>query len=318
MRSTRKLVSVGLLVGVTALGLASCSSSTANEAASAASDSRAIPVTANFYPIQWLVEEIGGGSVAVTGLTPLGEEPHDLALNAQSRQAMDDSDVVFYLGSGFQPDIEKAVAELPDGVTPIDLLTAPGVALRAAPVDLGKESLAGNMDPHVWLDPTLMGAMAGKIAEVLSVADPDQAATFVANRDALVGRLNGLDAELTSELANCETTTIVTSHAAFNYLAQRYGLTQLAVTGISPDDQPDPATLEQIANDARAAGVTTVFFEEQLPKALSETVAMEIGAKIDLLSALEFDPQEFIGPGEDYLSVMSDNGKRIAAGLQCT
>ena len=306
---------VALLVS-TSIGLAACSSTTASDGAPTA-DSPDLSVAANFYPVEWLVKEIGGDAISVTGLTPLGEEPHDLILNAQTREVIESSNVVFYLGSGFQPDVEKALAQRSQGPDAVDLLKAPGVVLLDAPADLGKESLAGNKDPHVWLDPILMQAMAKEIAAVLSKAAPSQSGEFEKNRDALLASLGALDDELQGAIRGCLTNTIVTSHAAFSYLAQRYGLIQLAITGISPDDQPDPATLQQIAADAKAAGVTTVFFEEQLPRELSETVAMEIGARIDLLSALEFDPEEFIGPGQSYLTVMSDNGKRIAAGLQC-
>jgi len=163
-----------------------------------------------------------------------------------------------------------------------------------------------------------MTAMANQIAETLTAKAPERAGTFAANRDALVADLSELDNTLGAELASCSIDTIVTSHAAFNYLAQRYGLTQIAISGISPEEQPDPATLEEIARDAKAAGVTTVFFEDQLPADLSETVAAEIGASVDLLSALEFDPAETIGAGQDYLTVMTDNGTRLAKGLQCS
>lgn len=295
-----------------------CSSSDDAESTPPSAGAEPLAVTANFYPIEWLAERVGGEAVSVTDLTPVGEEPHDLALTAQSRQALEDSAVVFYLGSGFQPDVERAVAALSGDTTAVDLLAAPGVSLLDAPADLGKESLAGNKDPHVWLDPILMAAMADRVADTLTAASPENAETFAANRDALKADLAALDGQLRTELASCSLDTIVTSHAAFNYLAQRYGLTQKAIAGISPEVQPDPATLEQIAADAKAAGVTTVFFEEQLPADLSETVAAEIGASVDLLSALEFDPAETIGAGQDYLTVMADNGARLAKGLQCS
>lgn len=311
------------LLPVACLGLAlatlsACSSPGAADDTQQSTATKPLAVAANFYPIEWLAERVGGDAVSVAGLTPIGEEPHDLALTAQSRQALEDSAVAFYLGSGFQPDVEKAVQALNGKTTAVDLLTAPGVALLDAPDDLGKESLAGNKDPHVWLDPTLMAAMASQIADTLAERAPEHADTFAANRDALIADLSELDNLLGTELASCSIDTIVTSHAAFNYLAQRYGLTQIAITGISPEEQPDPATLEQIATDAKAAGVTTVFFEEQLPADLSETVASEIGASVDLLSALEFDPAETIGAGQDYLTVMADNGIRLVKGLQCS
>jgi zinc transport system substrate-binding protein len=305
-------------ISLTLAALTACSSPGNTDKPSTSAGAEPLAVAANFYPIEWLAERIGGDSVSVTGLTPVGEEPHDLSLTAQSRQTLEDSAVVFYLGSGFQPDVEKAVEALSGDTAAVDLLAAPGVSLLEAPADLGKESLAGNKDPHVWLDPTLMAAMAAQVAQTLSAASPENADTFAENLDVLQADLAKLDGQLRTDLASCSIDTIVTSHAAFNYLAQRYGLKQIAIAGISPEDQPDPATLEQIATDAQAAGVTTIFFEEQLSADLSETVAAEIGASVDILAALEFDPAETIGAGQDYLTVMADNSTRLAKGLQCS
>lgn len=311
--------SVPLLVPLAlALGLAGCSSSPADSTGgSDAAGSGPLVVAANFYPVEWLVSEIGGEQVDVVGLTPPGTEPHDLILDPKTRAALAEASVVFYLGSDFQPDVERAVQEDGADQTSVDLLTAPGVTLLDAPPDLGKESLSGGKDPHVWLDPQEMAAMADEVARVLAEARPEDADEFLARGEALRASLAALDTELAAALTGCRTTTVVTSHAAFQYLADRYGLQQIAVRGVSPDDEPDAATLAEIADKARAAGVSTVFFEETLPSDLSQVVADEIGARIDLLSALEFDPEVTQGPGLDYLTVMSDNGRRLAQGLEC-
>jgi zinc transport system substrate-binding protein len=274
-------------------------------------------VVANFYPVQFLAERVGGDAVHVTDLTPAGTEPHDLALDGKATAALTDADVVFYLGAGFQPDVQKAVGELASSVRRTDLLSASGVRLLPAPAVLGKEALAGGMDPHVWLDPARMRAMAATVADTYIQADPDHAAGYRANLGALNRDLAGLDAALRTDLTGCAQTAIVTSHAAFGYLAQRYGLRQIPIAGLSPDAEPDAKTLARITDAARAAGVHTVFFEEALPPKLADTVASAIGARVDLLATLEFDPGTALGAGQDYLSVMRGDGQRLRTGLDC-
>jgi zinc transport system substrate-binding protein len=304
-----------------ALGLTACASPAADEQAAGPTGSpeaTATPlVVANFYPVQWLVESIGATAVTTQNLTPEGVEPHDLALTGPSRQALEEATAVFYLGSAFQPDVEKAVAQLPGSVTSVDLLDLPAIELLPAPADLGKESLTGGKDPHVWLDPQRMAVMAVAVGETLREVVPADAEAIQQRTDEVVASLEALDEALATDLSGCAQDTIVTSHAAFQYLADRYGKRQIAIAGISPEDEPDPATLDAITEVARDAGVTTVFFEEALPADLSQTVAAEIGADIALLAALEFDPRLSIGPDADYLSVMADNGVSLRGGLQC-
>ncbi len=296
-------VAVGLLLTT---GLAGCSNSddTANDK---------LQVVSNFYPVKYLVDQIGGDLVNNSSLTPDGAEPHDLMLDPKAVATMTDADAIFYIGQSFQPEVDKAVANLSSEVSPTDLSRSPGVVILDAPSDLGKESLDGGKDPHVWLDPKNMSAMAQEIAQNLKSLAPDSADTIDANLAVLVNNLQLLDEDFKTGLASCQQKTLVTSHAAFQYLAATYGLNQLAITGISPEDQPDAQLLAEIAAEAKQAGVSTVYFEDVLPKDLSETVAREIGAKTSLLSALEFTPEG----SDDYISMMRVNLENLKSGLNC-
>src|SRR5262249_60717861 len=108
---------------------------------------------------------------------------------------------------------------------------------------------------------------------------------------------------------------IVTSHAAFGYLAARYDLTQIPITGLSPDEEPGPQRLSEVAALARQKGVTTIFFETLVSPKISEALAKEVGAKAEVL-----DPIEGIEPGskQDYLSVMRTNLATLRTALACT
>jgi len=296
---------------------AGCSSGGSGDRAGAPERHDKPVIVTNFYPVQWLATELVGDAAQVVSLTPPGTEPHDLALDANGQKALTNADVVLYLGADFQPDVQRAVGQLGSGVTKLDLLTAPGVELLPAG-NIGKEALAGNRDPHVWLSPVEMLAMVDAAAAAITSGAPQLRGQVDAALPKLQERLRSLDNDYRHGLTGCASPVLVTSHAAFGYLAHEYGLEQVAIAGVSPEDEPDPQTLRSIAEVAEQRHVSTVYFEDALPKNLSQTVADEIGAQVSLLSALEFDPRGSLGPHDDYLTVMRGNLGRLEKGLQCT
>ena len=119
-------------------------------------------------------------------------------------------------------------------------------------------------------------------------------------------------------LASCNSKVIVTTHRAFVYFADRYGLTQIPIAGISPEIEPDPKTLEAVAAAAKANNVQVIYFEEYVPPDLAETVAREIGATTDALSPVETIDDEGLANGADYDSVMRTNLASLKTGLGCS
>jgi zinc transport system substrate-binding protein len=266
---------------------------------SGANSEKGTTVVAAFYPIAYVVEQIGGQRVEVTNLTPPGTEPHDVELSARDVERVRSADFVFYLGSGFQPALEEAVEG--SDVSAIDLLD--GLHLRRG-FDEGEITA----DPHVWLDPLRYAEMADRIGRALG--RPKRAA-------AIRARLQSLDREYEDGLARCERSEIVTSHAAFGYLAERYGLEQIAITGLSPEAEPTPRELEHVVEEVRAHGATTVFFETLVSPRLAETVARETGAKTAVLDPLEGLTEDELARGEDYFTVMRANLEALRQALRC-
>ncbi len=252
-----------------------------------------VSVAAAFYPLAYAAEEIGGDQVAVRNLTPPGAEPHDVELSARDVERIRAADVVLYLGSGFQPSFERAV-DGADGKK-VDLLQ--GLKLL-----FGDEGV----DPHVWLDPLRYAEQAQRIGEALE----RPAQPFVA-------RLRRLDADFDRDLAQCDRREIITSHAAFSYLANRYGLHQIALTGITPEAEPTARDLERIVLEVERSGATTVFFETLVSPRLAETVARETGAKTAVLNPLEGLSQEELDEEENYFSVMRENLATLRQALGC-
>lgn len=286
-------------------------------------DAAALTVAVAFYPVEEMVRGVGGDAVRIVDLTPPGGEPHDLELTPQKVADLEDADVVFYIGRGFQPSVEKAVAALPDSVVKVDLLdtvtmlpVTPQLAGTEGQVD--GEVLEGNTDPHIWVDPANMIVMTRVIETTLAAAAPSDAAEFLSNASEYESKLTVLDAEFSSRLTTCESRTIVTSHRAFEYLAHHYDLKQIPIAGISPDEEPDPKSLGAVAAAAKADGVTTVFFEEQVPKDLSETVAREIGATTDALDPIETITQDRLDAGTTYISIQEANLASLVTALRCT
>jgi zinc transport system substrate-binding protein len=271
-----------------------------------------LDVVAGFYPLAYATEVIGGDSVSVENLTPPGVEPHDLELSARDVERVQAAGLVLYLGESFQPALEDAATGASGQA--VDLLE--GLELReGAGGEEGDEHEGDEhegeelgADPHVWLDPTLYASIAERIGELLG--RQEQAAELAAE-------LAGLDQELAAGLADCERRVLVTSHAAFGYLAARYGLEQLSVTGLSPEAEPSPSDLENVVAAVRESGATTVFAETLVSPELAETVAREAGAEIAVLNPLEGLTEEEQEAGADYFSVMRDNLAALRSGLGC-
>jgi zinc transport system substrate-binding protein len=257
-------------------------------------------VVAAFYPLAYAAERIGGPSVHVDDLTPVGAEPHDLELTPRAAADIERADVVLYLGHGFQPAVSDAVRNA-SGRT-IDVLA--GLPLHSA---RGQEQ-GLTADPHVWLDPVLFERIARRIGTALH--RPSGAAALVAD-------LSTLDRGYRSGLAHCVRRDIVTSHAAFGYLAQRYGLRQVAITGLAPESEPTAKQLANVIAVVRKTHATTVFFERLVSPRLAQTVAREVGAKTAVLDPIEGLTGSEHARGDAYLTLMRQNLAALRKALAC-
>jgi zinc transport system substrate-binding protein len=273
-----------------------------------------LSIVASFYPLSEAAARVGGPVAAVTNLTPPGVEPHDLELDPEQVAEIADADLVLYLGEGFQPAVQDAVGVVAEG-EPVDLLQAIGEARSTS--EPGEPSGEDVVDPHVWLAPNLMRRIVDSIAERLSRLDPAHAAGFRTRAGAFDADLVGLDEEYRSGLSSCRRRVLITSHAAFGYLADRYGLTQEPITGLSPEAEPDPEHLAQLAAEVQRTGTTTIFTETLVSPKVAQTLAGEAGVTTAVLNPLEGLTQQQVQAGDDYLSVMRSNLAALRRGLDC-
>jgi zinc transport system substrate-binding protein len=252
-----------------------------------------LEVAAAFYPLAFAAELIGDGRVEVSNLTPPGAEPHDLEVSPGDVRRIRSADYVFLLGDDFQPQLEDAAGQ---SRRVVSLLDTP--FLERLP----------NGDPHVWLDPLRYAVIVRRIGEVLDA--PRRAAS-------LAWRLLELDVEFRQGLSRCERREIVTSHEAFAYLAQRYGLRQIAITGISPEAEPTPQDLQRVVRQVRETAATTIFFETLVSPRIAETVARETGARTAVLNPIEGLTSAEARRGADYFSLMRANLRSLRRALGC-
>jgi len=279
----------------------------------AATKAPRIEVAASFYPLAFIAAQVGGQRVAVTNLTPVGAEPHDLELTPKQRDQIEDAHLVIVLGDDFQPAVEKAAAAR-NGAT-LEVLDRVRVALRR----IERDGESPVRDPHVWLDPALMRVVVVEVAAALRRVDPAGAQRYAANAAALDAEIAALDVRYREGLTKCARRLLVTAHDAFGYLAEAYGLDHEGVSGISPDDEPNPERLGELADLAERRGVTTIFTESLVSPRIARTVAREAGGlKVDVLNPLEGLTARELARGDNYISVMDRNLAKIRRALGCT
>ncbi|MBD0708079.1 MULTISPECIES: metal ABC transporter substrate-binding protein [unclassified Streptomyces] len=309
----RRPIPSAALAGAVALGVLTLSACAGTSDAADKGGGGKLEVVASFYPLQYLAEEIGGDHITVDTLTKPGVEPHDLELKPRQIGALGKADVLLYL-KGIQPAVDEAIAlaEVKNTVDAATLTTLErhgtgaghdhGHADEEAGHDHGSE--AGS-DPHVWLDPVKYAEIARGVGAVLEKADPGHAADYAKNTTALVAKLDALDADFAKGLENTATRTFVTTHSAFGYLAERYGLDQEGISGVDPESEPSPARIKEIQDIAARDKVTTVFFETLASDKTARTLAGDTGLRTDVLDPLEGITDR--SKGADYLQVMRSN-----------
>jgi zinc transport system substrate-binding protein len=249
-------------------------------------------VMASFYPLQWLAQEIAGPDVKIGSLTPKGAEPHDSELELSQVSALGEADLLVTLG-GFQAAVDQAITANP-----------PKETLDVAPL-VGLE----NEDPHFWLDPVKLAALATPIAQALGKADPDGASGYDNRAATVASNLAALDEELATGLAEFKGAALITTHAAFNYFAQRYELDAVSISGVDPEAEPSPARISNAARQIEGLAVKTIYFEDQASPKTAEVLAGKLGLTTSVLSPIENDNSG------DYLEAMRTNLEALRTGL---
>lgn len=305
--NVRRLIPTAAVAGAVALGLTTLSACSTSDAAESKNGDK-LDVVASFYPMQFLAEEIGGNHVSVTTLTKPGVEPHDLELSPRQIGGLGDADYILYL-KGIQPAVDDAIAQsgVRNSVDAAKLTTLEDHGTETGGDEHGHahEGEGAGADPHIWLDPVKYAEVAKGVGKSLEKADPNHAADYRTNTDALVKKLDALNTSYQAGLRTTTTKTFITTHSAFGYLAERYGLVQEGIAGIDPEAEPSPARIKDIHTIAEKSKATTVFFETLASDKTAKTVARDTGLKTAVLDPLEGITAK--SKGDNYIEVMQSN-----------
>lgn len=307
---TKFLKGLGL-VTLASLTLAACSS---NQAAPAQDDQ--LEVVASFYPIYEYTKNIVGEEGSVELLIKAGTEVHDFEPSTKDMAKIQEADAFVYDDDNMETwvhEVEEAIDT--DKVAIIkatgDMILAPGVEEEGhedhADHDHDHEGHSHELDPHVWLAPSLAIKLVENIRDDLKSQFPDKAEAFEKNAAAYIKKLEELDKEYDEALASPGQTSFVVQHAAFGYLALEYGLTQIPITGVSADSEPSAKRLGELASYVKDNGIKYIYFEENASSKVAKTLADEVGVETAVLNPLESLPEDQIAKGADYFSVMRDN-----------
>lgn len=280
-----------------AVGLLAACGGSATPSDGSTSPSNGPTIVAAFYPLAYAAEQVAGPDATIINLTPPGAEAHDLELTAQQVAQIADADLVLYI-PGFQPAVDEAVEQQAGD--------------RALNVTAAITLLPG--DPHVWLNPLNMATIGDEVAARLS-SNSSIAATAEKGASDLRASMEALNAEWAAGTSACTIRDLVVSHEAFGYLAAAYGFTQVGIAGLSPEAEPSPARLAEVAKFVTDNGITTIYYETLVDPKVAQTVAAETGAATAVLDPLEGLPEGYDG---DYVTVMKDNLVEVRAGQGCT
>ena len=263
-------------------------------------------VVAAFYPLEFLADRIGDDNVSVTSMTPSGADAHDVELSPQQVAEIQEADLVLYV-KGFQPAMDTAVEQQAKD-TSLDL--GAGLERLSGEGEDGKNQT----DPHVWLDPLNMIQMSGVVTERLAELAPDNQENFESDQERLDSHLQDVDEAWSEGTAECGSRDLVVSHEAFGYVAKRYDLTQIGISGLTPETEPSPARVAEMAELAKRDDVTTIYYESSVDPQVAETIANEAGIDAAVLDPLATLPEGSTG---DYMSIMLENLASVGEGQRC-
>ena len=281
------------------------------------------------YPLQFVAERVGGDRVAVTNLTPPGAEPHDLELTPQDvarRQRRRPRRLPSPASSPRSTTPSRPRRRTPRSTSPsagrVDLVAAEPTrhddegehadeehSPTTATTTAASTRTSGSTRPGWPTSPTRSPTGSPR-------STPSTPPTIAANAADLRAELEHARRRARAGPRRPATARdLVTSHEAFGYLADRYDLHQVGISGLSPDAEPTPATLAEVADVVREHGVTTIYYETLVAPGIAETVAGETGAPTAVLDPIEGSPTT---PTADYFAIMRANLAALEEGRGCS
>ncbi|RAP76507.1 metal ABC transporter solute-binding protein, Zn/Mn family [Paenibacillus montanisoli] len=282
-------------------------------------------VVTSFYPLYFLAQQIGGSGTNVINMIPAGVEPHDWSPKSRDLDTAARAQLFLYNGAGLEGWVNDFLEGLPSETKLVTVEASKDIPKLAGNPEEEEgheeghnndDSHEGHVDPHTWVSPKSMLIMAKTVLESFQAVDPAHKSDYDANYAELHAKLAELDRSYEKALSAAPNKAIVTTHRAFGYLARDYGLTQVAIMGLSPDAEPKAQDLLRIAKYVKDNGIKYIFFEELVSDELANTLAREADVSTLVLNPVEGLTPEQEKKGEDYFSLMRANLQNLVQALQ--
>lgn len=292
----------------------------------ASGDKKAIVTTS--FVLYDFVRQIAGDAVEVKTLLPPGADLHDFEPSAKQVADAQNADIFISAGT------ERWVTQIAQDFSGAAVNVSEGIAIHGVHEGAHEDSHDAEHhdepsdehahdheevthDPHFWLDPVLAKQAIATIAEALAQADPANNQSYEANAAAYVQQLETLDQSFKQALSACRLDTIVVSHNAYSYLAERYSLQVEALSGTLHDAEPSAQRLAEISKLMRAQGIRHVLTEPLAGTAIADTIANETGAQILTLDPIEGVQSQDEQSSKTYLQIQQQNIDSLSAALAC-
>jgi zinc/manganese transport system substrate-binding protein len=269
-----------------------------------------ISAVASFSVLTDMVRCIGGDMVTAASLVPPDADVHVWQPSAADSRRLTEAALLVENGLGLEGWMARLSAA--SGFRGIRIVASGGITPR-----LMHKGAATSTDPHAWQDPRNGVTYARNIAEGLTAADPVHAAEYRTSAAAYVARIEQTDAWIADQFAAIPKAArrIVTTHDAFGYYGDRYGIEFLAAEGLSTDAEPSAKAIAALVAQIRRERVRTVFLENMTDPRLTTMLARETGATLSgpLYSDALSKPD---GPAPDYLTMLRYNTSLFARAMR--
>jgi zinc transport system substrate-binding protein len=281
-------------------------------ASSPNASSRSPDVVVSFYPLAYMTQRIVGDKLSVGTVIPADAEPHDYELKPSDQSALDHAKLIIFAGPGLELFLDKAEQNANAAHVPF-VVASEGIELQNS-----SSSDEPGFDPHVWVDPVTAAREAQNIEAKLEQIDPANGVSYKANLASFLADLRGIDGAYRAGLAHCAQSKIITTHAAFGYLARSYNFTQYAISGLAPDAEPSAAKVKETVDLAKRENITTIFFESLVSPAVAQAIAAELpNGKTAVLDPIEGIPDQDVAHGATYLTIMLENLDQLRNAMGC-
>lgn len=294
----------GLLILMASFVLVGCSNQSGQNEDSV--DKNRQTIVTSFYPIYAMTKEVVGETQNVL-MIQSGNGIHGFEPSAQDIQAIYDSDVFIYHSDileswarSVKESAEDSDTIMVEASSELELMRVSGLEDVDVIEGMDESTL---YDPHTWLDPKLVADEVQYIASTLGELYPEYADIYQESADRFTGDAQQIIDAYQPKFANLTQKTFVTQHTAFAYLADRFGLKQLGIAGVSSEVEPSARQLAEIQDFVEQYDVQTIFTESNVSSHTAEVIADETGAQLKQLEPLESDPQN----NKSYLENLEDN-----------